>query len=73
MNSDETRSNEEVLVDFLEGEPSVVDPDPAFEGLEDPELMAHEMDPSVPEDLLELHMELEDASVDPDEFKAVFG
>lgn len=30
-------------------------------------------DPSVPTELLELHMDLEDAGVTPEEFKEVYG
>lgn len=33
---------------------------------------AEEMDPSVPTDLLQLHLDLEDARVTPEEFSEVF-
>lgn len=35
--------------------------------------VGEDADPSVPTDLLELHAELEDAGVTPDEFKEVYG
>ena len=34
---------------------------------------AEDADPSVPTDLLELHMELENAGVSPEEFKEAYG
>ncbi len=34
---------------------------------------AEDMDPSVPTDLLELHLELEEAEMTPEDFKEVYG
>lgn len=34
---------------------------------------ADDMDPSVPTDLLELHVELEEKNTSPEKFKEVFG
>lgn len=44
--------------------PDEIDP----EELED----AEDMDPSVPTDLLELHLELEEAGVSPEDFKEAY-
>ncbi len=35
--------------------------------------MSEETDPSVPTDLLEIHLELEDHGITPERFKEVFG
>lgn len=40
---------------------------------EEDEIDAEDADPSVPTELLELHIELEEAEVSPEEFKEVFG
>lgn len=40
---------------------------------EETEENAEDMDPSVPTDLLELHLELEGANVSPEEFKEAYG
>lgn len=42
--------------------------DPNVEEVED-----YDVEPSVPTDLLELHVDLEDAGVTPAEFKEVYG
>lgn len=43
------------------------------EEIEESTESAEDMDPSVPPELLELHLELEDAGVSPEEFKEAYG
>lgn len=76
MNDDQKDETPAAPVEVSPGQPTDPTPDDLPTGgpeNDDEDEVGEDADPSVPTDLLELHVELEDKGVSPEEFQATYG